>query len=45
MLESLFLCRAKVYVLVILLISVLYNLPRCWEVSINIIEYGPRLSF
>ena len=27
--------RAKVYVLVILLISVLYNLPRCWEVSVH----------
>jgi hypothetical protein len=38
MLKSLLLFRAKVYVLVILLISVLYNLPRCWEVSITIIE-------
>jgi hypothetical protein len=25
--------RAKIYVLVILVVSVLYNLPRCWEVS------------
>jgi hypothetical protein len=25
--------RAKMYVLVILVISVSYNLPRCWEVS------------